>query len=52
MDKALKLEPQYANALGTGTWQVLTTLTGNGLTLTVTNHNAAAMQSFYRVETK
>jgi hypothetical protein len=45
-------EVQYTNAFGTGTWQVLTTLTGNGLTLSVTNQNAAAMQTFYRVETK
>jgi hypothetical protein len=45
-------EVQYTNALETGIWQVLTTLTGNGLTLSVTNQNAVAMQNFYRVETK
>jgi hypothetical protein len=45
-------EVQYTNALGTGTWQVLTTLTGNGLTLSVTNQNAAAKRRFYRVETQ
>jgi len=45
-------EVQHTNVLGTGTWQVLATLTGNGLTLSVTNQNAAAIRSFYRVETK
>jgi hypothetical protein len=45
-------EIQYTNAPGTGTWQVLTTLTGDGLTLSVTNQNASAIRRFYRVETK
>lgn len=40
-------EVQYTDVLG-GTWQVLTNLTGNGSSLSVTNR--ATMQGFYRVQ--
>jgi Bacterial Ig domain len=45
-------EVQYSDALGTNTWQVLTSLDGNGSTLFVTNRNVGVLQRFYRVETK
>jgi len=45
-------EVQYTDALGPGPWQVLTTLNGNGSTLSVTQRNVSASQRMYRVQTK
>jgi len=45
-------EVQSTVVLDGDTWQVLTAMTGTGSTLTVTNRNPIATQSFYRVETK
>ena len=45
-------EVQFKGALGSGSWAVLTNLTGNGATLTVTNKNPSSAFRFYRVETK
>ena len=45
-------EIDYNGALGSGTWQVLTNLTGTGSTLSVTNKNVPATQRFYRVQTQ
>lgn len=45
-------EAQYIDALGSGGWHLLATLTGNDLTLSVTNRTVSAMQRFYRVESK
>jgi len=43
---------QYTDGLGGGSWQLLTTLTGNGSTMTVTNRNVPAALRFYRVESQ
>jgi hypothetical protein len=45
-------EAQYTDAPGSGVWNLLTTLTGNGLTVNVTNRNVSFAQRFYRVESK
>jgi hypothetical protein len=45
-------EVQYTDALGSRAWQVITTLNGDGSTLTVTNRNVSDTQRFYRVEAK
>ncbi|HXJ55161.1 MAG TPA: Ig-like domain-containing protein, partial [Verrucomicrobiae bacterium] len=45
-------EVQYTDALGPGPWQVLTTLNGNGSTLSVPQRNVSASQRMYRVQTK
>jgi hypothetical protein len=45
-------DAEYTDSLGSGSWQLLTTIAGDGSMLTVTNHNVAAAHRFYRVETK
>jgi hypothetical protein len=45
-------EVHYTDTLGSGAWQLLTTLTGDGSMLSVTQRNASASQRMYRVETK
>ncbi len=41
---------QYAPTLPSATWQALTTVTGNGSTLNVTNRNPSSAARFYRVQ--
>jgi hypothetical protein len=45
-------EVQVTDALGSGNWQHLRTLIGNGSTLSVTNINPSSADNFYRVESK
>ncbi|HXI54287.1 MAG TPA: Ig-like domain-containing protein [Candidatus Saccharimonadales bacterium] len=45
-------EVHYTDTLGSRAWQLLTTLTGDGSMLSVTQRNASASQRMYRVETK
>ncbi|HXJ55162.1 MAG TPA: Ig-like domain-containing protein [Verrucomicrobiae bacterium] len=45
-------EVQYTDTLGIGVWQLLTTLSGDGSTLSVTQRNVSASQRMYRVQTK
>jgi Big-like domain-containing protein len=43
---------QFNPFLGSSNWQVLTTLSGSGTTLNVTNQNPSSAARFYRVQTK
>lgn len=45
-------EMQSTDALGSDDWQVFDVLSGNGSSLTFTNTNPTAAQTFYRVQTK
>ena len=51
-EPGITYQAQYIDVLGSGSWQALTTVTGTGSTLTLTNNHPAAGQRFYRVETK
>ena len=45
-------EVQQADGLGSGTWDLIGTLRGDGTSLNVTNKNASGSQHFYRVQSK
>jgi hypothetical protein len=45
-------EVQYTDTLGSGPWQLLTVLSGDGSMLSVTQKNISVTQRMYRVETK
>jgi ELWxxDGT repeat protein len=43
---------EYSEALESGNWQLLTSVTGTGGQITVTNSSPGSVQRFYRVQTK
>jgi hypothetical protein len=45
-------EAQMTELLGSGLWQTLTNIAGNGSVITVTDPNPSALQRFYRIESK
>jgi glucose/arabinose dehydrogenase/PKD repeat protein len=45
-------EVQQTDGLGSGTWDLIGTLRGDGTSLNVTNKNASGSQHFYRVQSK